>query len=195
MPRPTSLRAAHKARTRDALVAAAVALFRARGFEATTIDEIAAAAGVSRRTFFRYFPTKDAVVFPHADARVARFEELLRPARGEAPLDTVRRAFRGIGAELAAHRDELLLQRELIARSPVLLAREAEIDRRWEAALVDALQGRRRGAAARRRVRILGGAVMGAMRAALNEWFDSGGQGDLETVGEEALDLVARTLA
>ncbi|TYL52028.1 TetR family transcriptional regulator [Nocardioides sp. BGMRC 2183] len=64
--------------TRARLVAAAFRLFTARGFEATTVDDIAAEAGVGRTTFFRSFPSKEAVVFPdHApilgavDARLA----------------------------------------------------------------------------------------------------------------------------
>ncbi|MDQ3983434.1 MAG: TetR family transcriptional regulator, partial [Actinomycetota bacterium] len=58
-----SLRDDKKRRTRDALRRAAFRLFRERGFDATTVDVIAAEAGVSRTTFFRYYPTKEAVVF------------------------------------------------------------------------------------------------------------------------------------
>src|SRR3712207_4563900 len=58
-----SLRDNKKTRTRAALRAAAFHLFRTKGFDRTTVDEIAAEAGVSRTTFFRYFPTKEAVVF------------------------------------------------------------------------------------------------------------------------------------
>lgn len=57
--------------TRQRLVAAATDLFAAQGFEATTVDDIAAAAGVSRMTFFRNFPTKEEVVFPDHEALLA----------------------------------------------------------------------------------------------------------------------------
>src|SRR5262245_41171330 len=60
---PGSLRDRKKDRTRRTLQAEAVRLFAQKGFEATTIDEIAAAAEVAPRTFFRYFPTKEEVVF------------------------------------------------------------------------------------------------------------------------------------
>ncbi|CAN5154635.1 MAG: TetR family transcriptional regulator [Nocardioides sp.] len=53
--------------TKDRLVAAAFELFSADGFDQTTVDAIAARAGVSRATFFRHFPTKEAVVFPDHD--------------------------------------------------------------------------------------------------------------------------------
>jgi AcrR family transcriptional regulator len=61
---PRGLREQKKAETRAALVKAAQDLFHRKGYEATTIDEIAEAAVVSRRTFFRYFPTKEDLVFP-----------------------------------------------------------------------------------------------------------------------------------
>lgn len=56
-------RADHKARTRQALIDAALTLFATKGYEATSTEEIAEWAGVSPRTFFRYFETKDRVLF------------------------------------------------------------------------------------------------------------------------------------
>jgi AcrR family transcriptional regulator len=57
------LREEHKTRTRQALQEAALKLFATQGYDTTTIDDIAALAGVSTRTFFRYFPTKESVLF------------------------------------------------------------------------------------------------------------------------------------
>ncbi len=75
------LRDRKKARTRDAISGAAIALFLQRGYDAVSIAEIAAAADVSRRTLFAYFPTKDDLVLhrfaDHEDeaARVVRARE------------------------------------------------------------------------------------------------------------------------
>lgn len=180
-----------RARKRDALVGAAHALFRAQGFEATTIDQIAAAAGVSRRTYFRYFATKDAVVFPHGAARIARFREALRPRRGETVQAAVRRAAVEVAREFAEHRDELLLQHALIASSPALLAREHELDMAWEDAIVAALEGELPAGDERAlRARVLAGAIAGALRAALRAWLDGKGRADLAALGARALDLL-----
>jgi AcrR family transcriptional regulator len=171
---------------REALLKAARTLFRARGFEATTIDEIVAAAGVSRRTFFRYFETKDAVVFPNADERIARFAALLRPGADrpdEAPLDALRRAVEAMAADFAANRDELLLQDELIRGSPALLAREHELDRRWEAAIAEALGGDLE-------ARVRAGALTGGLRAALRGWLADGGRQDLAALATGVLHML-----
>lgn len=198
MPTTTSRRDARKARNREALIQAATALFRAHGYEATTIDQIAAAAGVSRRTFFRYFPTKAAVVFPYAEERLARFRALLEPEPREAPVETVLRACRAVAREFQEHKDQLVFQANLIESAPELQARERDLDHAWEDALADALSktrhGRRRGAAAQRQAAIVAGAIMGALRAVVRAWYASGGSGDLEAMGEDAIALVARTL-
>ncbi len=64
------LRERKKQRTRDALVCAAVRLFEQKGYEQTTVAEIAAAADVSTRTFFLHFPAKEDVLFANAEVRM-----------------------------------------------------------------------------------------------------------------------------
>lgn len=86
------LRERKKRRTREALTDAALALFADRGYERTTVADIAAAADVAPRTFFSYFPNKEAVLFAGTDERLeliaAAFADL---PDGLDPVDAVRR--------------------------------------------------------------------------------------------------------
>ncbi|MCA2203209.1 TetR family transcriptional regulator [Streptomyces sp. SMS_SU21] len=92
LPRP-GLRERKKQRTRDALVRAALELIAARGYEGTTVDDIAAAVDVSQRTFFRYFASKEEVALFVPRLAEQRIAEAVRARpRDEAPLETLRRA-------------------------------------------------------------------------------------------------------
>src|SRR5580692_9316282 len=72
------LRARKKMRTRLAIEAAAVALFESKGYEATTVEEIAELAEVSPTTFFRYFPTKaDVLLSDHGQRLPVLFEAIV----------------------------------------------------------------------------------------------------------------------
>ena len=88
-----TLRERKKQRTRDALLRAAVELFTTRGYEATTVDDIAEAVEVSQRTFFRYFAGKEEAALALQELAVARFVEAVRerPA-DEAPMQALRQA-------------------------------------------------------------------------------------------------------
>ncbi|MCA9774568.1 MAG: TetR family transcriptional regulator [Myxococcales bacterium] len=190
MQAPSTLRERKKAQTREALAEAALELFAARGFEAVTVDEITGAADVSRRTFFRYFPTKEAVVFPHHGERLARFRENLRRGLGEGtPFEAVRGALLALAREYMANRREMVFQQRIIETSPGLIARERELDLQWETAIAETLA---RGETDDGRARILAGALMGAARAMLREWFAADGRSDLVRMGDEALDLIER---
>src|SRR5262249_17453796 len=75
------LRERKKRQTRDAIAAAALALFRERGFDAVTVADVARAADVSEKTVFNHFPAKEDLVFAHSEDRLdARAEAIrLRP--------------------------------------------------------------------------------------------------------------------
>jgi AcrR family transcriptional regulator len=64
------LRERKRQQTRQQLISAAMQLFEDRGYEQTTVAEIASAAGVSTKTFFNYFASKDEVLFPHLSRRI-----------------------------------------------------------------------------------------------------------------------------
>jgi len=116
-------RARKKAATKRAIQDHALRLFAEKGYDATTVDEIAAAAGVSHMTFFRYFPRKEAVV--EYDEYDPLLEELIavRPPE-EPPLTALHNAIRGGLEEIVAtDRDALLQRTRLVLNNPVLRSR------------------------------------------------------------------------
>src|SRR6201985_585495 len=109
--------------SRAELEQVAFALFDAQGFEATTVDEIAAAAGIGRRTFFRYFPSKNDIPWGAFEDELDRMRVRLKACPPEVPLmDAIRVALidfnRVEPAQVPLHRRRM----ELILRVPTLLA-------------------------------------------------------------------------
>jgi AcrR family transcriptional regulator len=188
------LRARKKDATRRALLGAAHRRFRDKGYSGTTIDEVAADVGISRRTFFRYFADKESLAFPHRQERLARFRELLHEApAAETPFASLRRIARIFAKEYMQNRDSLVAQQQLVQTAPALLAREAEIDRDWETGMAQAFRARYGDdAEAELRARVLAGAAIGVIRATMRYWFASGGKADLARLGDEALDRLER---
>ena len=101
---PPSLRDRKRARTRQALIDAAMELFDRDGYERTTVADIAAAAEVGSRTFFNYFASKEELLFPESDARVRATVEAIA-ARGprDGPADVLLRALR----DVSEHSDDM----------------------------------------------------------------------------------------
>ena len=182
-----SLRERKKARTRELLVEVAIELFLEQGFDATTVDQIAARAEISQRTYFRYFPTKEAVVFQDHARRIARFRELLAVHRGAGtPLETVWHALDELTADFVRDREQFLTEYRIVTASPLLIARDVELDLEYEAAIAETLAGASRARSAQQRARIHAGAIFGAVRAVMQEWYSHDCQIDLHALGREA---------
>jgi AcrR family transcriptional regulator len=116
-------RARKKSATKQAIQEHALRLFVEKGYDATTVDEIAAAAGVSHMTFFRYFPRKEEVV--EYDEYDPLLEQLIaaRPP-DEPPLVVLHNAIRvGFEKILTTDREALLIRTRLVLRNPVLRSR------------------------------------------------------------------------
>ncbi len=121
MPAKTSLREKHTNETRQRLVDVALELFVSQGYDATTIDEIAHEADVSPRTFFRYFATKEALLFHDFEDRLDQIKDKIgqRPA-DERPAETLVAVLRAMVAELDTEPAERDLIARLLAERPSL---------------------------------------------------------------------------
>ena len=189
---PASLREKKKEATRAALVAEANRLFHQRGFEATTIDDLCAAVNISRRTFFRYFASKEELVFPHRADRLQRFLDFVAAApKDECPFELLRRAAAVFAGEYMENRQHSIAQYRLIRTSSALQAMEAQIDRDWEVEM-GRLFIERSGAneEAEARTRVLAGATLGVIRATMRHWYEGDGREDLLGLGKAALDCL-----
>jgi AcrR family transcriptional regulator len=127
------LRERKKQRTRGALIDAAFTLFDRKGFDATTIDEIADAVDVSPRTFFRYFASKEEVALSLLDEQIDVLVDVLatRPA-DEPVLTALHQAFVEVvhGCETGANgfdTDRYETMQRLVATSPALAAHGIEL--------------------------------------------------------------------
>jgi AcrR family transcriptional regulator len=187
------LREKNNAERRAALVTAAYALFEKQGYGSTTMDEIAARAGLSRRTAFRYFQSKEELVFPQRAERLRTLEALLAPREGEAPFETVRRACLAMARAYEEERTHALAQFRIVEREPSLLGTELKYDRQSEEAIERAfLLGERDTSRGKRRARVRAAAVVGVVRATLREWLEGGATGDLVRLGRETLGDLER---
>src|SRR4029453_2413392 len=93
-----TLRDRKRARTRQALVEAATALFERNGYDETTVADIADAAEIGTRTFFSYFATKEELLFPESDARVrAAVEAIEHRGPDDGPAEVLLHALQRIG--------------------------------------------------------------------------------------------------
>jgi AcrR family transcriptional regulator len=108
------MRERKKQRTREQIIEAAMCLFAERGYQATTIADIATAADVARRTFFSYFPSKEAVVFHNVDRDLDGLASALRDRLpGETAFDALRRWIDARFDEWTADEAEALLRKRL----------------------------------------------------------------------------------
>jgi len=171
---------------REALVEAAYALFAEKGYAHTTMDEVAERAGLSRRTAFRYFSSKEELVFPAREARLAMLRAELRPRAAERGFETVRRACLALAKHFEADRERQLAQWRILRGEPALVGRDLDFDRESEAAIEAAFAaGERDTPRARRRAKVRAAAVTGAVRATLREWLEGGVSVDFGKFGRE----------
>ncbi|WP_158850090.1 acyl-CoA-like ligand-binding transcription factor [Saccharothrix deserti] len=179
------LREQRKARTRRAIQEHALRLFLTKGYDETTVEEIAAAAGVSHMTFFRYFPTKEAVV--ENDDYDPLIAELVRnrPA-GESPLTALHAALRtGLDAVLATDRDAVYTRTRLVVTNPALRARQWRNTATTQSLLAQALADREQ-RPVDLRLRVIAAAATAALITALTTWVDGEGTEDLRTLVDQA---------
>jgi AcrR family transcriptional regulator len=189
---PRSLRERRRLRMRRAIQAQALRLFAAKGFQATTIEDIAAAAEMAPRTFFRYFPTKEDVVF------WSEYPPMLAEFVAARPDDepALEALHHGIVEGLAANwdqdeeRERLLERLRLAFRTPALHPRMRQQQAHWAAELAEILADRLGERPDSLEVRIIAAAIAAAVWVAAEEWQAQDGREELGALIDQALGTV-----
>lgn len=181
----TGLRERKRQSTSQRIQQAALDLFETKGFDETTVEEVAQAAEVSRTSVFRYFGSKDDIVFA---AETELLEALLRIMRDD-PDATLGEVI----VRYAQHIDEVMpdlhKRAAVIARLPKLIERLARVRGRWETAVCEELGARRGASAHSLEDRVAAGMAMSALFVAFLDWATTDA-GTLTAPARRAADLL-----
>ena len=163
---------------RSQIAETAMTLFVRNGFEATTVEEIAAAAGISSRSVFRYFPAKEDMVVGHLDEIGERLAAALRarpPA--EQPWTALRHAMQPHIDDLAKNSGTMVATALMLADTPSLRGALLSKRERWTELLVPDIVTRLKGGARTRELqaRAIVSAALACLNTAVDEWARSGG--------------------
>jgi AcrR family transcriptional regulator len=181
-----SPRTEHADRKRNDLLEAALNLFSANGYDDTTTDQIAESAGVSPRTFFRYFPTKESVLFfgeyDFIDAVSGVY--LVRPEK-MSDFEAMANSFALLAPGLKRIRKRIAQYHEAVASSLVLLGRERRNHQANAETVAKAIAERRRLPTPDDECRLLASIGMLLVERALNQWLATPGRALDDIVRQE----------
>jgi len=176
--------------TKAQLSEIAIELFSERGFDNTSVDDIAAAAGIARRTLFRYFPSKNAIAWGEFDERVASMRAHLAAAPADEPLTDsildVLVEFNRIDPEHVSHHRQRM---ELLLRVPALQAHSMLMYAEWRHAIAEFVAARTGSDADAHLPQTAGWLVLGVALAAYEQWLAHADAdlADLLTAGMQTL--------
>jgi AcrR family transcriptional regulator len=191
--RPPGLRERKKARTREAIVDAALELFERNGFEATTVEDIAAAADVSPRTFFRYFDAKADVVLARNNEKGEGLDLAIaaRPA-DEPPITAMRNAMCGQLEQMIADDDSALRELKVVMGTPELRSRALDHFHDHQDEITGVLAQRIGVGPDTLPARVMASVIMTAMWAVVDRWVAEGAASDrFLPMIDEAFDLLS----
>jgi AcrR family transcriptional regulator len=192
---PTAgLRARNKSRAHQEIAETALRLFTERGFDPVTVEDICREAGVSRRTFFRYFETKEDALLADYPRLTALLDEIVADLDEPDPLLAARRVLHKL-VDLYNDSSEAVLARSNVLQTTVAgNARNLRLLAAWEAALAEVLAARLPVDRKDLRVRVAALALVSAFRVAVWQWVVSDGKDDLHDSLDQALEVIENGL-
>jgi AcrR family transcriptional regulator len=183
---------------RDEISRVAMNLFAEKGFDNVTVSEIATAAGLSERTFFRYFATKDEVLLGYEYQLWRRLEEVLaaRPPH-EGPVTALREAFLATSHVEPQDRERVVQLGRILAQAPDLQARSRGQRLVNDDVIIDLVAARLTGPHAKNRTvaRVIVSAMNAVAATEFSVWVQAGGRGNPAVRIGEALGHLESGLA
>ena len=194
---PGGLRQRKKQLLREELTETALRLFTERGFDKTTVEAIVDEVGVSLRTFFRYFASKEDVLLASAEKLGMDLRTALsaRPP-DEAPLGSLRRVLTARAEAYDSDRRRFLALARMIDETPALRARHRDKQRTWERGFVEEIAVRMgsRGDRYHLGPRVLARVAGAAFGAAVDTWVAEGGRPSLAKLVNESFAIIEKGL-
>lgn len=188
------LRQRKRRETLQRITDAGICLFIDKGYEATTIDEITAAAGISRRTFFYYFKSKDDILLSLQSGMGAMIADAVRSApEGKRPLDAIRDAAVAICASVPT--DDMIIIDRLMRSSDAVQARKQVSYVQHEQSLFAALRERWPERSSEMALRLVAMVAIGAIRLSTEIFNAEGGSRPIEAVLREAFGALELEIA
>jgi AcrR family transcriptional regulator len=188
---PPSRRQAHKIRTERTLQQAALELFAKQGYDETTTEEIAERSGVSPRTFFRYFPTKESVLFVGEYRWVQSFTTaFLEQPRALSDLDALCETLVSLAGEHSARRRSLVLYERAVASSPTLRGGVHDHQQEDIEKMAEAIATRRRLRKPDDECILLAAVCLVTYRRALSMWLAGPAKADPKKVIEDHFTML-----
>jgi len=191
--RRSGLREATRRAVRAEISNAAMALFMEHGFEETTVEQVAAAVGMSGRSVFRYFATKEDIVVGAIEQVGHDLAAALRSRpSGEPAWEALRRAFDEPLRALENDGGIALARSTLLATTPSLRAAQQQKHAQWNDLLAPALTGRLTGPETSReyRAHAMVAAALACLDTAVDQWTKSEGRQSLEELLDTAIAAV-----
>ncbi len=170
----SELQSRRDAQTRAELSAVAIGLFVEHGFAETTMDDVAEASGVSRRTIYRHYANKEDLVFEQTRLWMEVLNETVATRRPEeSTRDVCCRGILAVTDYIKAHRDEVLPGYGVVAQTPALQSRYARTNREWLERYTELLRPDAGPDPAHAEIQaaVIAGALVGGTDGAVRAWF------------------------
>lgn len=175
---------------RDELAEAALQLLAKQGYNETTVDHIVAAAGVSRRTFFRHFQSKEDVLVQFlSDLGTAMCAQLSARPATEPPAVALRETLMSFVVEFEEFPEKARALTRIIFGTPALRARHLERQDQWRSGLAAELAERTGATPDDLRPAITAAAALSALDIALDRWVADDGVGEVRVLVDRALHI------